>query len=64
MNSSMEKLFEDIEAIKKDIKAIKEYLEIAGLKEEVKKEIEKARERIKRGEYISQEELTKEFENE
>ena len=27
MNSSMEKLFEDIEAIKKDIKAIKEYLE-------------------------------------
>ena len=33
MNSSMEKLFEDIEAIKKDIKAIKEYLEIAGLKD-------------------------------
>ena len=60
----MEKLFEDIETIKKDIKAIKEYLEIAGLKEEVKKEIEEARGRIKKGEYIPQEELIKEFENE
>ena len=49
MNSSLEKIFEDIESIKKDIKEIKEYLEIGvELREEVKKEIEEARERIKK----------------
>ncbi len=41
-----------------------EFIEWDELKEELLKEIEEARERMKKGEYVSHEELIKEFDDE
>lgn len=57
------KIHEDLELLKRDMAEIKEIIKIEPkLREEVIMQVNEARERISRGEFINNEEILKEFE--
>ncbi len=56
------KIHEDVESLKRDIAEIKEMIKLnPELKEEIKQNIQEARERISKGKFISNEDMLKEF---
>lgn len=62
MSEVLSKIHEDLELLKRDIAEIKEaiYLE-PELKEEIKQRVAEARERIGKGQSITNEQMLKEF---
>ena len=57
------KIHEDIEFLKKDIAEIKEIISIEPeLREEIIEQVNEARKRISKGDYIPNEDILKEFE--
>lgn len=62
MSEVLSKIHEDLELLKRDIAEINEaiYLE-PELKEEIKQRVAEARERIGKGQFITNEQMLKEF---
>jgi len=61
----LNKIHDDLEILKHDMAEIKQMIKLEPeLKEEIKKQVEEARARIAKGEFVSNEDILKEFEAE
>lgn len=60
--AALNKIHEDLEILKQDMAEIKEIIKIdPEVKEEIKEQLKEARERIAKGEFVSNEDILKEF---
>tara|TARA_Y100000310_G_C20571200_1_gene758128 strand:- start:14 stop:217 length:204 start_codon:yes stop_codon:yes gene_type:complete len=58
----LDKIHEDLELIKRDMAEIKEVIKLEPeLRDEVIKQLQEARERISKGQFVSNEDILKEF---
>lgn len=59
----LNKIHEDLELLKKDMAEIKEVIRFEpAVREEIKLQVKQARERIAKGEFVSNKDILKEFE--
>ena len=58
----LSRIYEDLESLKRDVSEIKMAINLEPeLRDEIKEQVKEARERIAKGQFISNEEMLKEF---